>query len=87
MHHWFKSYSDFAKVVNFAYWWSCIGKGLRSPGLPRLVSAKLDLYDAGPHGVHHGRRVPSGARRQLLSLGWTLYAHSHSHHTVTAITQ
>ena len=28
-HGWFKSYGDFAKYVNFAYWWTFIGKGLR----------------------------------------------------------
>ena len=27
--NWFKSYSDFAELVDFAYWWSFIGKGLR----------------------------------------------------------
>ena len=27
-HYWFKSYGDFAKWVDFAYWWSFIGKGL-----------------------------------------------------------
>ena len=27
--YWFKSYGDFAECVDFAYWWSCIGKGLR----------------------------------------------------------
>ena len=33
-----KSYSDFAGLVFFAYWWSCIRKGLRSMGLSRPVS-------------------------------------------------
>ena len=28
-HQWFKSYSHFTEGVNLAYWWSCIGKGLR----------------------------------------------------------
>ena len=37
MHHWFKSYSAFAEWVDFAHWWSCLGKGLRSMGLRRLV--------------------------------------------------
>ena len=27
--YWFKSYGDFAEWVDFAYWWSCIRKGLR----------------------------------------------------------
>ena len=25
----FKSYGDLAERLDFAYWWSCIGKGLR----------------------------------------------------------
>ena len=29
MHYWFNSNGDFAKWMGFAYWWSCIGKGLR----------------------------------------------------------
>ena len=29
--HWFKSYGDFAEWVDFAYWWSFIGKGLCLP--------------------------------------------------------
>ena len=41
MHHWVKSYIDFDEWVNFAYWWSCIGKGLRSTGLTRLVFTEL----------------------------------------------
>ena len=28
MLHSFKSYSDFVKLMDFAYWWSFIGKGL-----------------------------------------------------------
>ena len=32
-HHWFKSYGHFTEVVDFAYWLSFIGKGLRlQPG-------------------------------------------------------
>ena len=29
MHHWFKSYGHVSEGVDFAYWLSCIGKGLR----------------------------------------------------------
>ena len=29
LHYWFKSYGDFAEGVDFAHWWSFIGKGLR----------------------------------------------------------
>ena len=28
-HYWLKSYGDFAEWVDFAHWWSFIGKGLR----------------------------------------------------------
>ena len=28
-YYWFKSYGDFDERGDFAYWWSCIGKGLR----------------------------------------------------------
>ena len=29
LYYWFKSYGNFAEWVYFAYWWSCIGKGMR----------------------------------------------------------
>ena len=29
-HYWFKSYSDFAELVNLAHWWSFSGKGSAS---------------------------------------------------------
>ena len=29
LHHWYKSYGHFSEGVDFAYWWSCIGNGLR----------------------------------------------------------
>ena len=32
MHHLFKSFGDFAELVDFAYLWSCIRKGLRAAG-------------------------------------------------------
>ena len=35
--HWFKSYGNFAEWVDFAYWWSCIGKGLPCSLHSRLV--------------------------------------------------
>ena len=28
-HYWFKSYGYFAEKEAFAYWWSCIDRGLR----------------------------------------------------------
>ena len=30
LHDWLKSYGDFAAWVDYAYWWSCIGKVLRA---------------------------------------------------------
>ena len=36
-HHWFKSYGHFTEGLDFAYWWSCIGKGLRLQLRSRLV--------------------------------------------------
>ena len=38
----FKSYGNFAERVNFAYWWSCIGKGLR------LQACLISVYFVGP---------------------------------------
>ena len=29
MHHWIKSYGHLSEEVDFAYWLSCMGKGLR----------------------------------------------------------
>ena len=50
-HSWFKSYGDFAERVDFAQWWSFIGKGLRLqsaqqacfPGLPDF-SPDTDIF-------------------------------------------
>ena len=36
LHHWFKSRGNFDEWVDFVYWWSCNGKGLRSTGLPHI---------------------------------------------------
>ena len=36
-HHWLKSYGNITEGVDFSYWWSCIGKGLWSTWLPRIV--------------------------------------------------
>ena len=35
-HYWFKSYGNFAELVDFAYWWSFSGEG----------SASLDISDS-----------------------------------------
>ena len=44
-HYWFKSYGDFAGLVDFAQWWSCMGKGLLPMDLPHLVFI-LEVYIA-----------------------------------------
>ena len=36
-HQWFKSYEHFTEVVDFAYWWSCIGEGVACSQGPRKV--------------------------------------------------
>ena len=41
MHYWFKSYGDFAEWVDFAHWWSFIGKGLR---LQPAQQACIDIF-------------------------------------------
>ena len=41
--YWFKSYGDFAEWVDFVYWWSCIGKGLRLQ--PAQQACLLVLYN------------------------------------------
>ena len=33
VHYWFKSYSDFAEWVEFAYWWSFSGEGSAPKGV------------------------------------------------------
>ena len=42
-HYWFKSYGDFAELVDFAYWWP-IGKGLRLHLRSRLVYIYIYRY-------------------------------------------
>ena len=42
--YWFKSYGDFAEWVDFAYWWSCIGKGLPCSLYSRLVKIPLLVF-------------------------------------------
>ena len=45
LHNWFKSYGNFNEWVDFALWWSCIGKGLQVPceaGLIYLSSTHLN---------------------------------------------
>jgi hypothetical protein len=44
IYYWFTSYQDFVEWVNFAYWWRCIGKGLRS---------RLDYLPYSKHGLKY----------------------------------
>ena len=47
LHHWFKSAGNFAEYGVFAYWWSCIRKGLRlQPGQQTFF-----LYCLNPHNT------------------------------------
>ena len=40
-HQWFRSNGNFTEGVDMAYWWSCIGKGLR---LQTAQQAYLNKY-------------------------------------------
>ena len=43
-HYWFKSYWDFAELVDLACWRSCIGKGLRAACKAGLFRFALSCY-------------------------------------------
>ena len=43
--YWFKRYGDFAEWVDFAYWWSCIWKGLPCSQHSRLVFKRHPIND------------------------------------------
>ena len=43
--HWFKSCDSFAEWVNFAYWWSYIGKGLQLMGRPFQFQSLYSIQD------------------------------------------
>ena len=44
LHHWFKSYGDFAEWVDFSYWLSCIGKDLHSFSKASLFGKRLLIF-------------------------------------------
>ena len=74
LYYWFKSYGDFAEWVDFAYWWSCIGKGLR------LQPAQQACFKPSQLGVATVRlRNKVGWTGQfkslgiLFRLGWSIY--------------
>ena len=41
-HKWLKSYGSFTEGVDFAYWWSCIKKGLRPKLKPTIYSTSFN---------------------------------------------
>ena len=49
LHYWFKSYGNFAKLVDFAYWWSFSSEGFASAayaaGLFYLIYIDDDGYE------------------------------------------
>ena len=76
LHYWFKSYRNFAKWVDFAYWWNLGVEGLRSTGLPCLVKKnqfialqsivlQSDLFIV--NWVHNSR--PGPGKQWLCDLG------------------
>ena len=58
LHYWFKSYGDFTGGVDIAYWWSCIGQGLRE-ACKTEVGIVQDPQLPFPH--HHWTRCPKVA--------------------------
>ena len=52
-HYWFKSYGDFVEFVDFAYWWSFIGKGLRLQSAQQACSPEISL-NARLSCIFHG---------------------------------
>ena len=56
MLHWFKSYSDFAEVVEFAFWWSGIRKCvlMQSEDTFRWVHIAWSHYKEARQGIPLG---------------------------------
>ena len=50
-HQWFKSYDHFTKRMNFAYWWSLIGKGLRLQ--PAQQACFYGMSTVFPESLNH----------------------------------
>ena len=48
LHYWFKSYGDYAEWVNFAHWWSFIGKGLCLQPAQQACLDKLPKWTPTP---------------------------------------
>ena len=75
MHHWFKSYGHFSEEVYFAYWWSCIGEGLRLQacfyrafqirnypgGMRSIVYVVACFCLVSPHNTQRTTRTHTGA--------------------------
>ena len=66
LHCWFKSYGHFTEGIDFPYWWSFIGKGLRSTGRIRLVFYYLNVMQELTRGSSSAwRRSSSGIPGRL----------------------
>ena len=66
--YWIKSYGNFADLVDFAYWWSCIGKGLR------LRPAEQACYCCSKAKINHLWYIwssPSSAVELMNVLSWS----------------
>ena len=59
LHYWFKSYGNIAEWVDFDYWWSCIGKGLRADCEAGLFKLGNQTFNPPSPPSRH----QSGARR------------------------
>ena len=63
--HWLKSSGDIAEWVNFAYCWSCIGKGLRAAWEAGLFCWVLPI-SPGPPACVMVMNVPSERTRNIF---------------------
>ena len=51
MHHWLKSYCGFAECLDFAFWYRCIGKGLRLQSAQKVCFKKITIIIYTPAHV------------------------------------
>ena len=47
LHQWLNNYGGFAEWVGFAYWWSCIGKGMRLQAVQQLFYCYYNIPEGG----------------------------------------
>ena len=72
-HQCFDSYSHFTEGVDFAYWWSCIWKGLRLQRAQQACFTKLCAFFWAyfPSSVHNAKARPYKAPiLSVLTLGF-----------------